>query len=383
MSATLRAATLALVLCGAVFLAACGSDSSSSTSGSGESTAGGSTAESTESPSGEGATATLKSEFADGYTGPESKYPTSYKTPEEKRGTSFTVGFINPNASIESLTVLEKAVEEQTENLGGKFIAKDSRLEIDREVSNFNQLLAQHVDAIVCYPIDPRALGPALEAAKEQGVAVIGIDMNADTTTPLAPGFTSQLTLSRDYGAFLAAKTMSEAEPNAEVGILTIAAPVPAFGFQVERLEAYGEEDGLKMVGVQKNSTDSTSGATQAMNSLLSASPDMTGTIAYNDLTGLTAAGAAGAANREVKVISFNGESAAQEAVAEGSLLGTYMIDWVGVGSQAVFAAYDQITKQNLPLPKLVVRPGWMITQENADMIPSLTEQLEELSFAE
>lgn len=382
MSATLKAAiTLALVLCCAALLAACGSGGSSTGSTSSEGS-GGSTSESPESTE-TSSEAALTSEFTDGYAGPESKFPTSYEAPEEKAGTEFTVGFINPNASIESLGDLEKAVEEQTKNLGGQFIAKNSQLDIDREVSNFEQLLAQNVNAIVCYPIDPRALGPSLKKAEEQGVAVIGIDMNADTTTPLAEGFTSQLTLSRDYGAFLAAKTMSEAEPEAETGIITIAAPVPAFAFQVERLEAYGKEDGLKFVGVQKNSNDSTSGATQAMNSLLSSSSGMTGTFAYNDLTGLTASGAARAANREVSVISFNGEAAAQEAVEQGNLLGTYMIDWVGVGSQAVLAAYDQITEQNLPLPKLVVRPGWMITQETASSIPSLTEQLEELASSE
>ncbi len=378
MSGNLKVVTLALVLCSAVLLAACGSSGSDSSSTSGATEA---SSESTEASS-EGSNS-LESKFIDGYSGPESKFPTSYEEPEKKSGTSFTVGFINPNASIESLTKLEKAVEEQTENYGGQFIAKDSRLDVDREVSNFEQLLAQDVNAIVCYPIDPRALGPSLEKAKKQGVAVIGIDLNADTSTPPVEGFSSQLTLSRDYGSFLAAKTMSEAEPNAEVGIITIAAPVPAFAFQVERLEAYGEEDGLKIVGVQKNSNDQTSGATQAMNSLLSSSPGMTGTFAYNDLTGLTAAGAARAANREVKVISFNGEAAAQEAIEEGALLGTYMIDWVGVGSQAVIAAYDEITEQNLPLPKLVVRPGWMITQEDAAEIPTLDEQLEVLASSE
>jgi ABC-type sugar transport system substrate-binding protein len=204
--------------------------------------------------------------------------------------------------------------------------------------------------------------------------------MNADTSSPMIEGFTSQITLARDQGAYAAAKTMAEAVPNAKVGLITIGAPVPAFAFQVERLQFWGEKEGLSTLGVEANTADGPEGGAQAMNSLIAKHSDMNGAIAYNDLTGLSAMGAVRASGRDVKMISFNGESTAQEAVESGQLLGTYMIDWVGVGSQAVLAAYSALTDQNQPLPKLIVRKGRMVTKDNAASVPTLEEQLQELS---
>ena len=52
----------------------------------------------------------------------------------------------------------------------------DDALDVDKQVSNMQQLLAQKVKAIVFYPLDPKAMTPVLDQAKKQGVPVVAID---------------------------------------------------------------------------------------------------------------------------------------------------------------------------------------------------------------
>ena len=45
----------------------------------------------------------------------------------------------------------------QAKVFGCKVIALDDQLSPDKQVSNMQQLLAQEVDAIIFYPLDPKA----------------------------------------------------------------------------------------------------------------------------------------------------------------------------------------------------------------------------------
>ena len=47
-----------------------------------------------------------------------------------------------------------------------------------------------------------------------------------------------------------------------------------------------------------------------------------------------------------------------------------------GIGVQTARAAYSLITKQNLPLPHIVLRPGRLVTKANVGSIPSWAAQL-------
>jgi len=51
-------------------------------------------------------------------------------------------------------------------------------------------------------------------------------------------------------------------------------------------------------------------------------------------------------------------------------------VDAVGWGVQQVYAAYDLITKQHLPLPKIIVRPSTLVTKANVNSVPSWAAQV-------
>lgn len=111
-----------------------------------------------------------------GYHGAEASLPNAYAKPTLKSGTSCTIGFQNPLAANESLQWFQKAAVAQAKADNCKIITLDDALSPDKQVSNMQQLLAQGVQAIIFYPLDPKATLPVLAQAKKAGVPVIAID---------------------------------------------------------------------------------------------------------------------------------------------------------------------------------------------------------------
>ena len=56
-------------------------------------------------------------------------------------------------------------------------------------------------------------------------------------------------------------------------------------------------------------------------------------------------------------------------------------VDPVGWGAQTAIAAYSLITKQHLPLPKIIVRPAELVTKANAGKVASWKAQVQAIHY--
>ncbi len=314
-----------------------------------------------------------------GYTGVEARLPTAYKVPAKKPGTKCTIGFQNPIAANETLTYWQRGVVAQAKAFGCKVITLDDALSPDKQVSNMQQLLAQGANAIIFYPLDPKATVPVLKQAKAKGVPVIATDAtfgSATATAPYLPYITTQVWQGRDIQAFLEAAAMAKAKPGARLGLIGIGAPVPALKYLNQRQAFWAKKRGLTVLGTQDNPSDDVTGGEKAANGLLQRYSDMNAVIGYNDPSAIGAATAARGAGRKLTIIATNGSSDGLTGVRSGRLYATVQVDPVGWGRQQVIAAYSLITKQNLPLPKIIVRPSTLITKANIDSVPSWAAQV-------
>jgi ribose transport system substrate-binding protein len=314
----------------------------------------------------------------EGYSGVEADLPTAYDEPTTQEGTSCKIGFQNPVAANEFLGFVQDAVIAQAEKLGCTVVALDDALSPDKQVSNMQQLLGQNVNAIIFYPLDPRATRPVLQRAQTQDVPVIAIDASFGSTDPV-PLIATQVWQGRDIQAFLQANALAEEKPDAQVGLIGIGIPVPAIKYLTERQQFYAEEDGLTVVDTQDNPSDDVTGGEKAGNALLQRNQDVDSVIGYNDPSALGAVIAARATGRDITVVGLNGSSDGIEGVKSGRLLATVQVDPIGIGSQTAVAAYSLITEQNLPLPPIVIRPGVLVNQDNVNDIPSWQAQLDEI----
>jgi ABC-type sugar transport system substrate-binding protein len=309
-----------------------------------------------------------------GYTGVEAKLPTAYKTPV-KKGSSCTIGFQNPIAANEFLGFLQKAVVAEGKRYGCRVITLDDALSPDKQVSNMQQLLAQKVNAIIFYPLDPKATTPVLKKALQQKVPVLAIDASFGSTKKV-PLITTQVWQGRDTQAFLQAQALAKVKPKAKLGIIGIGIPVPAIKYLVQREAFWAKKAGATVVGSQDNPSDDVTGGEKAANALLQRHSNIDAVIGYNDPSALGAVIAARSTGRQVTVIGLNGSSDGISAVKAGRLAATVQVDPIGLGVQSARAAYSLITKQNLPLPHIVIRPGRLVTKANVNSIPSWSRQL-------
>jgi ribose transport system substrate-binding protein len=188
-----------------------------------------------------------------GYTGVEATLPIAYKRPAKRPGTKCTIGFQNPVAANETLSYLQKAVVKQGAAYGCKVITLDDELSADKQVSNMQQLLAQKVNTIIFYPLDPKAVQPVLRQAKSQGVPVLAIDATFGNPKAPAPNITTQVWQGRDIQAYLQAGAMKVTNKGGQIGLIGIGFPVPALKYLTSRESFYAKKNGLSVVGTQDN----------------------------------------------------------------------------------------------------------------------------------
>jgi ribose transport system substrate-binding protein len=310
-----------------------------------------------------------------GYRGIEETLPTQYKAPAIRSGSSCTIGFQNPVAANETLSYLQRAIVAEGKRYKCKVITLDDALSVDKQVSNMQQLLAQKVGAIIFYPLDPRATAPVLKRAKAQKVPVIAIDASFGSTRAV-PNITTQVWQGRDIQAFLQGQALRRAKRGAKVGLIGIGVPVPALKYLNGREAFWAKQFGATVLGTQDNPSDDVTGGEQAANGLVQRYPEMDSVIAYNDPSALGAYTAGRGAGRQLTIIGLNGSSDGLAAVRDGRIAATVQVDPVGWGVQTTRAAYSLITKQNLPLPPIVVRPARLITKANVGKVPSWDAQL-------
>ena len=305
----------------------------------------------------------------------EEDVPVGYDEPEEGE---YRLGFLNPLQGNEFLNTLGRSMRLETERLGGTLVELDAAGDVDRQVSQFEQLVAQRVDGIFAFPLDPASVEPALTRAKAAGIPVITIDLNFESTEDIGE-FDSQILQRRDEAAYLGAREMaSRLDEGASVATIDFAIQVPSIVYSVERARHWAEQFGLEVLGNASNPSDDIAGGERAMTELLGNFPDLNGVIGYNDPSAIGAAAAARAQGRRDLVFGGqNGGSDALEAIRAGRLTYTAKLDPPSMGKFAAWGLYNLLQGNEVPKTVKAEEPQ-IVTQDNIDDVQSWSEQLEE-----
>jgi ribose transport system substrate-binding protein len=332
-----------------VFLAACGSDSGSSSTG--ETSSGGDTTTET----------TAQVEFK---SATESGLPVGY--PEPAGDEELTIGWPGPTSASEGVASVERSMKATISELGGKMIALDAERDVDKQITDIQQLIAQKVDAIVVYPIDAGAVLPAVEQAKKAGIPVVAIEYNSKEPENVAP-FDTQVLFGNERAAYEQVRTAAEMLPEgAKVVQIGFPLPVPTIVAITTATKEWAKAFGLDLLGRADNPTDDIAGGEEAMTGLLAEYPDAEAVLTYNDASAIGAAAAARSQGKEMLFFGNTGASDGITAVENGRIDSTVVSDRAGVGKYAVWGAYDLVEDPNAKLPKTVLTgPPVAVTAEN------------------
>lgn len=342
-----------------VGLSACGSSGNDNTATSG----GGSTAAGTTGSS--AASVPFKSV--------EQKVPASY--PQPKPG-KFHFAYLNPVGGNEFLHTLGEAMRLETKKLGGTYTEFDAKGDVNTQVGQFDQAIAQKVDGLAVFALDPGSVAPEVKKAKKAGIPLVTIDLDF-TATPDLHGFDTQVLQRRDEAAYMGAQQMAkQVGSGGLVGTIDFAIKVPSIVFSIDRGKYWAQQFGLKIDGTASNPSDDIAGGEKAATQLLGKNADLKGVIAYNDPSAIGGASAARTqGKRDIVFGGQNGGSDAFEAIKAGRESYTLKLDAPSMGKDFAWALFD--LKQGVKVPTSVKAGApVLVTKDNVDQVPTWQDTL-------
>ncbi len=364
--------TLAAVSVLALGVGACGSSNSSSSSSA---SSGGSA-----SSSGSGSSSTSSSAAAPSVTfsGLEQSVPSTYPTPKSKH---LVLAFMNPEGSSnEFLTVMGQAMKDEVQKLGGTYIEKDAEGDVNAQVSQFNQLIAQKVNGIAVFALDPKSLAPDVARAKAAGIHLITIDFNFTSASASGlQGYESQVWQGRDMGAYLTGQEMYKLlGAGATVGTVDLVVKVPSIVYSIQQDDYWAEKFGLKIAGNASNPTDDIAGGQKAMTQLLGKYSSIKGVMAYNDPSAIGAYSAARSQGiTNLALAGENGGSDALGAIKAGRETFTIKLDDPSIGKDFAWGLYD--LSEGVKIPATIkAGPPLLVNKDNVGSVVPWETQLKQ-----
>ena len=282
---------------------------------------------------------------------------------------SFTLGFTNPLGSNDQLAVLQSAIEARAECLGGEVISVDSNLDVDKQISDIDQLISQDVDGIIVFPLDAEAVLPAVQRAADAGISTVGVNVTLEDpeATDIAP-FNASVNQGTEQMATETADFVAE-ELGGSGNVLGvgIGIPVPVIQYQMSVMQETAETNGLTWVEQVDNPTDDAAGAEPVVSQALLNNQDLQAIMAYNEPSALGAVAAVSAAGRtdDILITGANGTETGVAAVEAGEIAATWdLLPW----KQGVtFVNVLKAVLDGEEVDTTTVVPVQMLTADNLD----------------
>ena len=309
-------------------------------------------------------------------------------------GHGLTVGVSWSNFQEERWKTDEAAIVAALEELGATYISADAQSSSAKQLSDVESLIAQGADALIILAQDAQAIGPAVEAAANEGIPVVGYDRLIEDSRAFYLTFDNV-----EVGRMQARAVLAE-QPSGNYVMIKGSPTDPNADFlrggQQEVLQAAIDSGAITIVDEAYTDGWLPANAQRNMEQILTANDNMVdAVVASNDGTAggavaaLTAQGMEGipvsgqdgdhaALNRialgtqTVSVWKDSrelGRSAAEIAVALGSMEGGMLSDvdgatsWTspaGTEMTAIFLAPVPITADNL---SVVTDAGWITVE--------------------
>lgn len=255
---------------------------------------------------------------------------------------------------------MEKGARRAEEELGIRLLVKTGAKEtsIDQQIAIVDDLIRQHVDAIVIAPGSSIHLIPVLKKAQNAGIRIVNIDnrLDPDLSKKLKLSDVPFVSVDNVLGAYLSARYISqEASVPASAAILEgIRSAANAAQRKQGALKAFEEVPGIRIVAMETANwkIDEAAAVTAA---IFAAHPEVTLLFCSNDMMALGAIQYLQATGKvHVRVAGFDALSEAVTAIREGKLQSTIDQNADQQGYLGVRFAVDLLQGKKPPMETLI-----------------------------
>lgn len=239
-----------------------------------------------------------------------------------------------------------------------------------RQKDQINDFIVKKVSAIVLCPCDSKSVGTAIQAANTAGIPVFTADIaSLDKTAKVV----SHIATDNYEGGKLAGQAMIEAiGGKGNVAIIDF----PEVESVLQRTKGFkeviaGAKD-IKIVA-QLNGSASRDTAYKTAQDILEKNADLAGIFCINDPSAFGAIGAIEKAGRQgkIKIISFDGQLEAKQAVKDGKIYAEPVQYPEKIGQMTIQAIVKYMAGETVPPETLI--PTTLYRKADADKDPLLT----------
>jgi ribose transport system substrate-binding protein len=275
---------------------------------------------------------------------------------------TYVVGMKGPGAGNPFWAAVEAGAKAKGAELGVQVVvvAPPAESDVQAQITQIEDLIAQGVSGIALAPTDPNALAPVVDAAKAAGIPVVFVD-----TQGVNEGVTF-IGTNNAVGAALAADYMCKNLPKgAEVAILQGLISQSTGQARAEGSKKGLTDCGLKVVAEQTAEWDRAKGLSVTEN-ILAGNPNIKGIFGSNDNMALGATEALKAAEKlkDVMVVGFDANPDAAKSILAGEMTASVAQAPANIGGFGVQALVD--LKAGKKIDPVIDTGTVLVTKENA-----------------
>jgi ABC-type sugar transport system substrate-binding protein len=231
---------------------------------------------------------------------------------------TYVVSMKGPAAGNPYWAAFEEGAKAEGKELGVNVIvvAPPSETDVQAQIGQIEDLIAQKVDGIALAPTDPAALGPVVDEAKAAGVKVVYVD-GAGSNKDVPFIGTDNLQGGKLGGEFMCKSLPKGSEVAILQGVLTTTNGADRYNGSKSAMEACG----LKVVAAQPADWDRAKGQSVTEN-ILAGNPNLKGIFGSNDNMALGAVEAlrAAAKLKDVMVVGYDANPDAAKSILAGEM---------------------------------------------------------------
>lgn len=280
-------------------------------------------------------------------------------TPSEKQ---LVVGISSWSQANENCVILFDTIKQKLEDeVGAEVIIVDAQQDLNTQLDQFDNFIAQNVDAIVSLFVDPNGISPAVLSANAANIPVFGMTTTAEQGDYYFVGSDEY-----DMGAMQAQIIAENTEQDAKILYL-----LNQLGHDSQVKRSAGFEETLKKLRpdikiLAQQEGNAVENAMSVMEDWIIAYPQFDAVISQTDngiLGAIQALKAAGI--HDVLTLSIDGNTEAKQAVKSGDLHATIAQDWVGMGEKCAEMIIGLQNGESYEAETMI--EGYAITTDNVD----------------
>ena len=250
-----------------------------------------------------------------------------------------TVGILGANYAIEAARAQYESLAGVLQDRGFKVTFLDAQLDINKQVSQVDQLVDQGVDAIVVNVAgDPNALLGSLQRAGKAGIKVFSIGATPGYDATLVQVDLPSEELGRLSGEYICKQTGG----TGDIALIE-AIDIPVLSARWNSFLATIKKDcpDLKVVATERAVPDDAATARPIAEDLLTRFPDLKAIWTMGDGPALGAGLAVKSSGKNVIVTGLNGESQGLDGVKQGVVSATWDMLPTDIGAQLAVKIAD------------------------------------------